>query len=362
MRLILIPSLFLSMALMSLAPAAVAQDDMRTEAVRFAAGASGAVINDTIVGRESVAYRLGAEAGQRMTISLNPTNNATYFTVFGSGQAPGGEGLANSEMVGPMVPDLNQFDAVLPTSGEYTVLVYLYRSAARRGERSDFTLDVAIMGERSEILQGDFADGLEGGPDFFEVRTASAGGQINLRNGPSTGSPVATVARNGEILRNLGCRMNEGRRWCRVATTSGSAIEAWAAGDFLFESSGTAGAVTQLPDMVPVPSGGDALVPGTPYNATGMISCVRNADAPMQDCAFGVIRTQAGSGNGSVTIDWPDGGSRVIFFEGGNPISFDQSQADQGLQMTSTIADNGMIIVMIGEERFEIPDSVIWGG
>jgi hypothetical protein len=357
-----LPALLLSVALLAPASVVLAQDDMRTEAVRFAAGASGATISDTIVGRESVAYRLGAEAGQRMVISLNPSNLATYFTVFGPGQAPGGEGLANSEMTGPMVPDLNRFDTVLPSSGEYTVLVYMYRSAARRGERSDYTLDISIVGERSEVLHGDFADGLAGGPDFLEVRTASVGGQINLRNAPSTGAPVLGIARDGTVLRNLGCRMNEGRRWCQVATLADPGVEGWAAGDFLIESSGDGGVATQLPETPPMPEVEDALVPGTSYNATGPLSCVRNADAPVQQCTFGVIRESPGSGNGSVTIDWPDGGSRVIFFEAGTPVRYDETEADGGARMTVTRTDNGINIVFIGEERFEIPDSVIWGG
>lgn len=362
MRLISLPAFLLSVALLAPAPVALAQDDMRTESVHFAAGTSGTTIKGSIVGYQSVAYRLGAEAGQRMVISLKPTNLATYFNVYGPGQAPGGEAMANSEMTGPMVPDLNRFDAVLPSSGDYTVLVYLYRSAARRGERSDYTLDVSIVGERAEVLQGDFADGLAGGPDFFRVRTATAGGQINLRNEPSTGARVLGTARDGTVLRNLGCRMNESRRWCRVATLSDPGIEGWAAGDFLIESSGDDGVATQLPETPPMPEAGDALVPGTPYNATGPLSCARSADAPMQECQFGVIRERPGSGNGSVTITWPDGGARVIVFEAGNPVSFDQSEAEKGLTMTVTRTDNGISIVMIGDERFEIPDSVIWGG
>lgn len=362
MRKILLPALLLSIAILAPAAAVRAQDDMRTQSVRFAAGTTGTTISDSIVGRQSVAYKLGAEAGQRMVISLNPTNNATYFTVFGPGQAPGGEGLANSEMTGPMVPDMNRFDAVLSSSGDYTILVYMYRSAARRGERSDYTLDVSILGERAEILQGDFADGLEGGPDFLAVRTATSGGQINLRDAPSTGGRVLTVARDGTVLRNMGCRMNEGRRWCQVVTLADPGIQAWAAGDFLIEASGEMDAMDREPGVVPMPEVQDALVPGTDFNATGLISCVRSADAPMQACPFGVKRESTGSGNGSVTITWPDGGSRVIFFEGGVPAYFDQSQADQGLTMSATRTDDGMNIIFIGEERFEIPDAVIWGG
>lgn len=63
-----------------------------------------------------------------------------------------------------------------------------------------------------------------------------------------------------------------------------------------------------------------------------------------------------------VSITWPEGGGRLIFFEAGVPVSFDPSQAEQGLGMTVTRTEYGTAIVFIGEERFEIPDAVIWGG
>ena len=105
-------------------------------------------------------------------------------------------------------------------------------------------------------------------------------------------------------------------------------------------------------------STGDAKVPGTDFNATGNIPCARAAGQPMASCEFGVVRE--GNGNGSVTVFWPDGGSRVIFFEAGTPASYDQSQADAGAEMT--VDQNvDLFMVKIGDERFEIPDVVISG-
>lgn len=228
----------LVVALALQAPTAFAQDDIRYEDVRFGAGASGATMTGSITGRGSVAYVLGAEAGQRMQIGLAASNGATYFTVFGPGQAPGSGGLAGSDLTGPMVPEVNRFDAVLPSSGNYTVLVYLYRSAARRDETSKYTLDISVTGDTGTKVQGDFADGLQGGPDFLAVATRSAGGRINLRSAPSTSASVVGRAGAGDVVRNLGCRMNEGRRWCRVATSGDPAVEGWAAGDFLREAAG----------------------------------------------------------------------------------------------------------------------------
>jgi hypothetical protein len=62
-----------------------------------------------------------------------------------------------------------------------------------------------------------------------------------------------------------------------------------------------------------------------------------------------------------VTVFWPDGGSRVIFFENGIPANFDRSQADGNVRMiVNQNAD--LFTVTIGEQRFEIPDAVITGG
>ena len=104
---------------------------------------------------------------------------------------------------------------------------------------------------------------------------------------------------------------------------------------------------------------GDANVSGTDLNATGVMPCTREAGQPMMSCAFGVIRE--GNGKGSVTISWPDGGSRVIFFESGKPASFDQSEADGGAKML--VEQNAdLFMVKIGDQRFEFPDAVINGG
>ena len=336
---------------------AAAQDGVRTEQVFFPAGTTGTTISDSVTGRASVDYKVGAESGQTLRVRLTSDNTATYFNVYAPGTGPGDAALAVGSLTGPMMVDLNRFEGVLPVSGVYTISVYLFRNAARRGETSNYMLDLSITGETGEIVQGDFADGLQGGPDFWNVRTSGA--PLNLRKGPSAGADLVSSLANGTPLRNLGCRMAEGRRWCRVATLSDPGFEGWVAGDFLVEGSGD-GAATQLPDVIPVPGGGtDALVPGTDYNATGSIECVRGADGPVESCGFGVVRQ--GRGTGVITVEWPDGGSRVIFFEAGKPVSFDQSQADQGVEMTIA-RDQDNSIVFIGEDRFVIPDAVIWGG
>jgi hypothetical protein len=103
---------------------------------------------------------------------------------------------------------------------------------------------------------------------------------------------------------------------------------------------------------------GDALVAGTPYHATGDVRCTMTAARPAGMCPFGV--TREGNGSGSVTVTKPDGRKRVIFFEKGKATGADVSSADPGEFSASREGDN--TIVLIGHERYEIPDAVIFGG
>lgn len=64
----------------------------------------------------------------------------------------------------------------------------------------------------------------------------------------------------------------------------------------------------------------------------------------MANCKFGVVRS--GNGSAKVTVFWPDGGSRIIYFEKGAPTSFDQSLADGDARMTVNLnADLFMITI-----------------
>ncbi len=86
-------------------------------------------------------------------------------------------------------------------------------------------------------VQDDYADGLEGGPDFWEVTGVSAGDMLNLRARPSAKARILLRFRNGTALRNGGCRMFGGQRWCRVTTVRGPDATGWVAGRYLREGS-----------------------------------------------------------------------------------------------------------------------------
>lgn len=230
------PATRLTLALaMAFAPAlpALAQD--QTVQVHFPAGSTGTALNGHVQGRDTVLYKLGAEAGQVMDVRLTSKSTSVYFNIYEPGRGLGDQALATGELT----PETNHFTGTLPSSGTYTVAVYLYRNAAREGKSADYTLDLSITGKAGAVVQGDYADGLEGGPDYFRVQT-TGNGTLNLRASASAGAGVVTKLAGGTTVRNLGCRMAEGRRWCHVATLADPGFEGWAAGEFLVEGAAPA--------------------------------------------------------------------------------------------------------------------------
>lgn len=205
---------------------ASAQD--RTERISFAPGRSSRTVRDTIVGYEGVDYLVNVRAGQRLAATLRTDNPSSYLNIKRRGSS---EALFNGSIDG------NIGDVIVPSGGDYVVEVYLMRNAARRGESADFSVTVEVTGGDPTDARPDFADGLAGGPDFWEVANVPPGDTLNIRSRPSAQAATVARLRNGTVLRNLGCRMNGRTRWCRVERRDGSA-GGWAAGRFLIESGG----------------------------------------------------------------------------------------------------------------------------
>ncbi|MDH5286459.1 MAG: hypothetical protein OEX23_07465 [Betaproteobacteria bacterium] len=126
-------------------PVVHAAAPIETRPVRFAKGASSATIKGSIKGDKTIDYKLGARAGQTMSVTLKASNASTYFNVL----PPGSNDVAvyNSSSAS------NEWTGRLEADGEYKVRVYLMRSAARRNEASNYTLSVAITGDAAAKAQ-----------------------------------------------------------------------------------------------------------------------------------------------------------------------------------------------------------------
>jgi hypothetical protein len=124
-----------------------AEGDLRTERVHFAKGASNAVVKGTITGYQTVDYVLGAAKGQSMNVSMATDNTASYFNIL----APGETEVAffNGSM------GENQYEGVLPATGDYKIRVYMMRSAARRNEKANYRLEMNVTDATHGASGGD---------------------------------------------------------------------------------------------------------------------------------------------------------------------------------------------------------------
>jgi Bacterial SH3 domain len=319
--------LFTGMALVfALASASPAQT-VRTETVAAESAISGTVIRGELTGEDTIDYVIAAEAGQSLSVDLSASNPSFYFNILPQGSDAA---LFIGSTSG------NVADVSLPATGNYVVRVYLMRNAARRDELSDFALGIGLAG-------ADFADGLAGGPDWWAVSGISAGA-LNIRSGPDTRYPVVGKAQNGEVMQNRGCRMTGAARWCSVRV-NGSGVQGWAAGTYLVEAA--APAASDAPEGGPVGN-------GTPFDATGVVSCTATPAEEMRSCPFGVVRD--GPGNAGVWIALDGGQERQILFEGGVPVS---ANADLPLSFDK-IGDQ--FTIRIGDESYEFPEALVNGG
>jgi hypothetical protein len=138
MRSIIIAGLF-SAALLALGGGILtASEDIKVERVSFEHGKNSATIESSITGYAVVDYILGARQGQYMNVSMATDNGANYFNIL----APGENQVA---LFNGSISE-NQYEGILPESGDYTVRVYMMRSAARRNETANYRLEMIITG------------------------------------------------------------------------------------------------------------------------------------------------------------------------------------------------------------------------
>lgn len=205
------------------------QSQDRTERISFPVGASGQTVTGTIRGYEGIAYLINVRAGQLMSVRFTTDNRFNYFNIVPPGRT---EAAYNGSISGASA------DIVATRSGDYRIPVYLMRNAARRGEIADFRLRVSVTdGTATQLPGGGGDDGIDGGPDFWEVAHVPTGDRLNVRNRPSSNAAVVARLQNGTILRNRGCTMNGQTRWCRIERRNGR-DNGWVAGRYLIESGG----------------------------------------------------------------------------------------------------------------------------
>jgi hypothetical protein len=191
----------------------------------------------------------------------------------------------------------------------------------------------------------------QGGPRNWQV--VDGINRLNLRETRSVKAKVVFKYAPGTILDNLGCQKVQERTWCYVQKFGGGPV-GYVAAEFLKPAVSPDGSVAKGADTSALRAGkGD-------FDARGTVPCAVNQGQPMTRCKFGVAR--AGGGDATVVINRTDGRKRVIFFRRGIAMGPDSSQADPASFRFKVTKESDLHMIRVGDERYEIPDAVIFGG
>ena len=105
-----------ALVLLALAAGAGAAQQEAVRRVRFARGASSAVLQGSVVRGDRDRFVVGARAGQRLQLSITSLENNAVFHIV----APGGRGALRG--AGEM-DDARRWAGSLPATGDYVVVV-----------------------------------------------------------------------------------------------------------------------------------------------------------------------------------------------------------------------------------------------
>jgi hypothetical protein len=214
----------LILALALIPTLAGAEDAVKVSRVGFRDGL--ASLRGSVAGYETRDYVFPVGAGESITMRLKSNNGSNYFNL----TSPGAQ---EALFIGSTSGD--SYRGVAPVSGDYTARVYLMRSDARRGAKANYVLTIAL-GKKSPAKENgpDFADGLAGGPDYWEVTGVPAGDKLSVRATPSPRGRLITRVMNSAVLKNLGGRNVKGQLWRQVE--DGAGRRGWVNGKYLREA------------------------------------------------------------------------------------------------------------------------------
>jgi len=156
---------FISAVLVVLFASAALADDIRTERVQFKPGATSAVIEHSITGYQTVDYVLGAREGQSMNVSMATNNGANYFNILAPGETEVAMFIGSTSG--------NQYEGILPESGDYTIRVYMMRSAARRNEVANYRLEMIVASGGNQASEATGSDASQADPGEFRAEKQS---------------------------------------------------------------------------------------------------------------------------------------------------------------------------------------------
>ncbi len=93
------------------------------------------------------------------------------------------------------------------------------------------------------------------------------------------------------------------------------------------------------------------------FDASGPVACAMNPGEAMGTCTAHVAR---GAGEVTAVVAFGNGFRRTLFFEGGAFVAGDATMSGTGRD-TEWQARDGLHLIRVDDQKFEIPDALLFG-
>ena len=178
------------------------------------------------------------------------------------------------------------------------------------------------------------------------------GGGLRLFQSPSETAAEIAVAPEGAVFVNLGCAETSGRMWCEVRPFRGGA-RGFALAARLAPAEG--------PDGV-TPVGVDdskKRARKRDFDAKGEIACAQEQGQALGKCGAGIARGDGG--DATVVATFANGFKRQLYFRHGEFVSASATMSGAGKD-TDWRLEDGVHHIRVDDQRYELPDALVFGG
>ena len=180
---------------------------------------------------------------------------------------------------------------------------------------------------------------------------AVSGDGLDLRQRPSMATEVIARLSSGAVLSNFGCTEEAAEGWCEVRPFRGGARGFVPAGSLL-PAHGPDGVVPTGPNDSKHRAG------RRDFDADGEIACAQERGQALGTCAAAVARS--GGGDATVLVTFPNGFARQLYFVHGEFVSASATMSGAGRD-TDWRLDAGLHHIRVDDQRFELPDRLVFG-
>ncbi len=174
---------------------------------------------------------------------------------------------------------------------------------------------------------------------------------LELRAAPSETAQTVKLLPAGAVLSNLGCAETAGQTWCQVRPFRGGQ-RGFVPARALRPATGPDGTIPKGPDDSPRRAREGI------FDAKGQVPCAQERGQALGTCTAAVARGTGG--DATVVITFSNGFARTLTFTHGAFVRASATMSGTGTDIDWR-RDSARHILRVDDQRFELPDALIFG-